>query len=213
MQEDLRKLHHERSQKDFPMLELEKDEYVVLDIHRAMIGLIGIWAAAFVAVFILTLAWALLNTKDTGVAAYLGLDNSSLAFLYLIIFVLLGVVVIASLIASKVYSGNRLFVTNRRLIHYQVTSLFSKSVNIIALTSIEDASYHQKSIFHHIFRFGTIRLSTVGDETTYTFDYVSTPTDELKTISHLMAVEKERAKRGGHHHTHRDETAEEFTEA
>ena len=37
-------------------------------------------------------------------------------------------------------------------------------------------------------------MSTIGDETTYTLKYVDTPTDELEIITHLVHVEKERAK-------------------
>ena len=33
---------------------------------------------------------------------------------------------------------------------------------------------------------GVLRMSTVGDETTYTLKYVDTPHDEVKTISHLV---------------------------
>ena len=37
-------------------------------------------------------------------------------------------------------------------------------------------------------------MSTVGDETTYTFKYVDTPTDELEKITHLVHMEKEKTK-------------------
>ena len=47
----------------------------------------------------------------------------------------------------------------------------SNSVNIIDLISIEDASFKQDSLMQKLFNYGTFRLSTVGDETTYTFKY------------------------------------------
>ena len=44
MKEDLAKLHHARSKKDYPELELEEDEFVELDIRRSRYGLLGIWS-------------------------------------------------------------------------------------------------------------------------------------------------------------------------
>ena len=41
-----------------------------------------------------------------------------------------------------------------------------------------------------MFSVGTLRMSTIGSETTYTFEHVDTPTDELETITHLVHVEK-----------------------
>lgn len=38
-------------------------------------------------------------------------------------------------------------------------------------------------------------MSTVGDETTYTFKYVNTPKEELDMITHLVHMEKEKTKR------------------
>ena len=33
-------------------------------------------------------------------------------------------------------------------------------------------------------------MSTIGDETTYVFKYLDTPTDELETITHFVHIEK-----------------------
>jgi len=41
-------------------------------------------------------------------------------------------------------------------------------------------------LIDHLCHFGVLRLSTIGDETTYTLKYVDTPHDEVKTISHLV---------------------------
>ena len=194
MKEDLVKLHHARSQKDFPGLNLEEGEYVEFDIHRAPIGLTLIWGLAFLAIFVLSLCLTLMWT-DANTSATLGLNSTAVAYLYLIIFILLGVSIMAAFIAQHVYRSNRLVVSNNRLFHYQALSLFSRSTNVIDLSSIEDVSYRQVGLVDHIFHIGTIRLSTVGEETTYTFKYAAIPKKELDAITHLVHIAKENKKK------------------
>ncbi len=194
MKEDLVKLHHARSQKDFPGLNLEEGEYVEFDIHRAPIGLTLIWGLAFLAIFVLSLCLTLMWT-DANTSATLGLNSTAIAYLYLIIFILLGVSIMAAFIAQHVYRSNRLVVSNNRLFHYQALSLFSRSTNVIDLSSIEDVSYRQVGLVDHLFHIGTIRLSTVGEETTYTFKYAAIPKKELDAITHLVHIAKENKKK------------------
>ena len=115
----------------------------------------------------------------------------SRGFFSIVIDVVFGVIVIAALIGLNVYSNNRLFVTNKRIIQQAQASLFSSSTNVIDLVSIEDVSFKQSGIWEHLIKVGTLRMSTIGEETTYTFKYVDTPIDELETITHLVHVEKD----------------------
>ena len=192
MKQELIKLHHARSLKDFPELRLEENEYVELAIERSKLGLIFIWGAAcagYLALIVALVFMAFGGVKSAGLSGF------AQSYIYLIILILFGIITISALIGSRVYKNNRLYVTNKRLIHHRANSLFSKSVNIIELLSIEDVSFKQENIGDHIFKLGTIRMSTVGDETTYTFKYVNTPKDELDMITHLVHVEKEKTKR------------------
>ena len=193
MQEDLAKLHHERSTKDFPELQLVDGEYVVLDIRRSPLGVLFIWALfALGMILLLVTLWALLATDASMQVLGVGKEASGLLVMIDLILVLAAVLIAG--VATMVYRANRLIITNRRLFHYKTISLFAKSVNVINLSSIEDASFHQAGIIDQIFQMGTIRMATVGDETTYTFKYVDTPTDELDTIGRLVHEEKEREK-------------------
>ena len=79
-----------------------------------------------------------------------------------------------------------MYITNHRAIQNIRTSIFNTSTNVIELERIEDVSFHQKGFFGAIFNIGTLRMSTVGDETTYTFEMLDTPTDEVETISKLV---------------------------
>ena len=191
MKQELIQLHHARSKKDFPELRLEENEYVELAIQRSQIGLVIIWGAAAVGYLALLIALVFLQTGGSTAA----LNGFAKSYLYLIILILFGIITISALVGAKVYKNNRLYVTNKRLIHHKANSLFSKSVNVIELLSIEDVSFKQDNIADHILKLGTIRMATVGDETTYTFKYVNTPKDELDMITHLVHTEKEKTKR------------------
>lgn len=194
MKQELIKLHHARSQKDFPELRLEENEYVELAIQRSKVGLMVIWGAATLGYVALLVALVFLEFGGIG-SSTVTLNGFAKSYLYLIILVLFGIITISALVGTRVYRNNRLYVTNKRLIHHCSNSLFSKSVNIIELLSIEDVSFKQDNIADHILKLGTIRMATTGDETTYTFKYVNTPKDELDMITHLVHVEKEKTKR------------------
>lgn len=193
MKQDLLKVHHARSKKDFPGLQLKDDEYVALAVYRSRLGLMFIWGVAALAIVLITLALVLVTISTSGHSTGL-LNDSSLPYLYLIIIVLFAAIILMASVSTKVYKGNRLYVTNKRLIHYEQTSLTAKSVNTIDLVSVEDVSFKQKGLVDQIFQLGSLRMSTVGDETTYTFRYATKPTDEIETISYLIHVAKTRRK-------------------
>ena len=193
MKQDLIRVHHARSKKDFPELKLKDDEYVALAVYRSKLGLTFIWAVAALAIILITLAMSVVTVSTAGQTAGLINDNS-LPYLYLITIVLFAAIILMATVSTKVYKGNRLYVTNKRLIHYEQTSLTAKSVNTIDLVSVEDVSFKQKGIIDQFFQLGNLRMSTVGDETTYTFKYAAKPTDELETIAYLIHVAKTRRK-------------------
>lgn len=187
MKPSLARIRHARSKQDFPFLSLEEHEYVELAIYRSKIGLILIWVGVLLAVLLLGLALAALLGFITSRAT---IQSSAMPYFWIILGSLYVVLLLGGLVASRIYLGNKLFVTNKRIFHYSVQALFSRSVNIIELSRIEDISFKQSSLLDHLFHYGTIRMSTVGDETTYTFPFVDTPTDEIDLIAHLIHKEK-----------------------
>ena len=189
MKSDLTKLRHARSKKDFPDISLEENEYVVLKIKRSGVIPILVWTGVILAtIFFIALNILISHVSTTGTFA---MNADSRGFFGIIITIVFSVILISALISMNVYSNNKLFVTNKRIIQKTQSSLFSSSTNVIDLISIEDVSFKQSGLFEHITRVGTLRMSTVGDETTYTFKYVDTPVDELETITHLVHVEKQ----------------------
>lgn len=168
-------------------ISLEAGERIVLEIKRTKIIPILIFAGACLASILLFALYILINAGNSFVFA---LDASGRAFFLLVIAIVLGTVWIATLISLNVYTTNKLFVTNKRLIQRVANSLFNTAMNVIDLVSIEDVSFKQAGLFEHLFEVGTLRMSTIGDETTYIFKYLDTPTDELEIITHYVHVEK-----------------------
>lgn len=189
MDENLAKIRHDRSAKDFPDLRLEEDEYVEFAFRRANACLMLIIFGIGLGLIVVLLAFLLVLIGQSMI------DETGRNFLYIILSSLLAATAIIGLVALKVHNGNRLFITNKRAIQMVMDSPMVHSINIIDLSSIEDASFRQENIKQHLLRYGTLRLSTVGDETTYTFKYADISGAELKAITDLISEAKKRHKK------------------
>ena len=88
------------------------------------------------------------------------------------------------------YAQNRFFLTNESVIQEIQLSLFSKREQTVSLGNIEDASFSQKGILQTFFNYGSIRLSTEGDETTYRFQYVANPRHEIAILNNAVEAFK-----------------------
>lgn len=187
MDKALVKIRHERSKKDFPKLELEEDEYVEFFFRRAKVCLAMIWGGSAFGLIVVLLAFLLVLMGQSM------LDEMGKNFLFMILATLLAAVVLIWLIALKVYRGNKLYITNKHVTQMIMESPVATSINIIDLASVEDASFRQENLWQKLFKYGTFRLSTVGDETTYTFKYSDISPDDLKAVTKLITSAKEEA--------------------
>ena len=188
MDEGLAKVRHERSVKDFPNIRLDENEYVEFAFKRARASIMLIVGglAAGLIVILLSFLLVILYQPD--------LDEMGVKFLMVILAALTGAIFIAMLIAIFIYNRNRLFITNKHVIQLITTSLTASSDNYIDLASIEDVSFHQNRITEKIFGYGTLRLATVGDETTYTFKDSDVTQTEITAISKLVTEAKKRSR-------------------
>ncbi|MBQ3465058.1 PH domain-containing protein [Candidatus Saccharibacteria bacterium] len=184
MDNNLAKIRHERSVKDFPGLKLEDDEYVEFAFSRAKICLLMILGGIAGGLILILLAFLVVLLGQQMI------DEMGKHFLFIILFALLAAAIIIGAIALRIYKGNKLFITNKHAIQLVMDSLVSDSINIIDLASVEDASLRQDSLLQKIFHYGTFRLSTVGDETTYTFKYSDVSSSELKAVIKLITDAK-----------------------
>jgi heme A synthase len=189
MDESLAKIRHERSKKDFPSVSFQDDEYVEFAFSRSKICLWAILGATFGGLILILLGFLFVLLGQER------LDEMGKHFLFIILFALLAAAIIIAIVALKIYNGNKLFVTNKRVIQLIMNTLVSSSINVIDLVSIEDISFHQDTIWQKLFHYGTLRLATVGDETTYTFKYSDISSDQMKAVSKLISAAKKSLQR------------------
>lgn len=188
MDEGLVKIRHARSQKDFPFLKLEKDEYVEFAFKRAKIWLVLVYGGLAAGLGVVLVAFLMVAMASGA------LDDMGRNFLSILLLILIVMAVFAGYFASMMYRGNRLFITNKHAIQTVMISPASRSMNIIDLPSIEDASFSQNGLMQSFLNYGTLRLSTVGDETTYTFRYSDITGEELKAVSKIITAAKKQGK-------------------
>jgi hypothetical protein len=184
MDEGLVKIRHGRSVKDFPFLKLEDNEYVEFAFKRARIWLNLILGSLAAGLILILLAFLLVLMGQSSI------DATGVSFLYIILGALLFAVLLAGLFTIIVYRGNKLFVTNKHVIQMTMISPMANSLNMIDLASIEDTSFSQNGIMQKIFGYGTFRLATVGEETTYTFKNSDITQEELRAVSKLVTLAK-----------------------
>lgn len=180
---------HDESLKVYPGLNLSEGEYVISAVRRHPIGLVSIWAvviAAFIVTFVaLPILIAQLFPGFTGSLNDQAKANGMLFLGALAVLYLLG-----GIVATVVYRGNKFFLTNESVIQNIQHQLLSQKEQTISLTNIEDASYRQNGLIQSIFNYGSLRLSTQGEETTYRFNFVANPKHQVDLLNNAVEAFK-----------------------
>ncbi|HEU4914349.1 MAG TPA: PH domain-containing protein [Candidatus Saccharimonadales bacterium] len=182
---------YEDSRKKYPNLNLSKGEYIITAVKRHVIGIFQIW---FVVAAIIVTFGGLLGTLFFGGATESlsmfgdSADITGLGAAVMILFFALAIG--GGFIATYIYNANRFYLTNESVIQEIQTGIFSQHEQTVSLANIEDASYKQHGIIQQMFNYGTIRLSTEGDETTYRFTYVSNPKRHIATLNNAVEAFK-----------------------
>ncbi len=179
---------HEASVKKYPFLNLSEGEYIVRSVRRHPIGLV---LPLVLGTFLITAALTILLNYGV-IADSLNLRGAAAdpgsVFLPVLLFSIL--VGLGMFVVYYVYTNNKFFLTNESVIQEIQDSIFSRHEQTVSLASIEDASYVQTNIIQHIFNYGSIRLSTEGDETTYRFTYVANPKDHIAVLNNAVEAFK-----------------------
>lgn len=179
---------HEASMKKYPFLNLSDGEYVVRAMRRHPIGL---FIPLLLGVFLIVASLSIWINYDV-IADSMNLRGAAAdpasVFLPVILFCIL--IGLGMYIAFYVYVNNKFFLTNESVIQEIQDSIFSRHEQTVSLANIEDASFLQTNIIQHIFNYGSIRLSTEGDETTYRFTFVSNPKEHIATLNDAVEAFK-----------------------
>lgn len=181
------KKRHEESQKAFPQLNLSEAEFVISAVRRHPIGLI---MPVGLTVFLVALVASLLFNYPLIMDSLGILDPPSAGSIAFTGFLFILLVLLGGYISVWVYMNNRFFLTNESVIQEIQVSLFSRHEQTVSLLNIEDASYRQQGMIQTMFNYGSIRLSTEGDETTYRFSYVSDPKQQIAILNNAVEAFK-----------------------
>lgn len=174
---------HRASKERYPFLNLSEAEFVILDIKRHPIGLllpIGVTTVLLLAIFSFTALYP--SMYDPAAASIMPTPTAMLGIALLFA----ALVVLGGAVSLWVYLQNQFFMTNESVIQEIQDSLFSRHEQTVSLGSIEDASFRQSGILQTILNYGTIRLSTEGEETTYIFRFVERPKVQIARISNAI---------------------------
>lgn len=174
---------HEESKRLYPELNLSTGEVVLLKVHRHIIGILAPVLVTTFVLCLLVVVWIMYPVLlEQGTVE--GLPSTEAASLLLLPLILL--VGLFGYIAVWVYMRNTFFLTNESVIQEIQYSLFSKYEQTVSLGSIEDVSYRQTGVLQTMFNYGTIRLSTEGEETTYRFQYVANPKQQVAILNNAV---------------------------
>lgn len=181
------KAKNQASRQRYPTLNLSESEYIIDEVRRHPIGLIVpvsltiiLVAAVMSVIFSYPQLLAGLGIPSAPPFSIVALIGGLLALLCLV----------GGYISVWVYTNNKFFLTNESVIQELQTSLFARQEQTVSLANIEDASFQQKGILQTLFNYGSIRLSTEGDETTYRFYYVADPKQQIATLNNAIEAFK-----------------------
>jgi hypothetical protein len=170
----------------FSRLNLSAGEKVISEMKRHPIGVLQIYISAIAVLLALLVAAGALvkfagskNTKDVVAGTPLNIPVGAVLGIAGVLALL---IIIIAAISIRVYRGNRLYLTNESVIQRLQNSLFDVREQQISLSRIDDVTFEQRGMMQQMFNYGTLRLSTEGEETTYYFHYAMNPREEAANI-------------------------------
>lgn len=183
---------HKASKQRYPQLSLSAGEYVIEEVRRHPIGLVSIWLLTIFLILVILISLPLYGINHDLIAKTFLISPQllpsaailSIPALILVIFFGLGGVA-----ATVVYEGNKFYITSESIIQFIQTGLFSTKQQTVNLINVEDVSSEQSGVLPQMLNYGTLKLSTQGEETTYHFQLVANP----KRIVNLITDATERA--------------------
>lgn len=178
---------HEESMKRYPHLNLSDGEFVVLDVKRHPVGLLMPILATAVTLLAVVVVMIIYPSEATVATGPMLPSYEAIFWPLMILMILVG---LGGSIAIWVYLQNQFYMTNESVIQEIQHSLFSRHEQTVSLGSIEDASFKQSGILQMMLNYGTVRLSTEGEETTYRFTYVANPRRHVATLNNAIEAFK-----------------------
>jgi uncharacterized membrane protein YdbT with pleckstrin-like domain len=180
---------HQKSKRDFPMLRLSTGEYVIEEVNRHPIGIVSIWLFTGFILLVILAVMPMYAMNQEFIAKLFLVEVAQLpnpAILTVPVLILAAFVTLGGIIATIVYRGNRFYLTTESVIQHVQYSLFNTKQQIVNLINVEDASMTQNGIIEQVLNYGTLRLSTQGEETIYHFRFVAHPKKVVDDVNDAM---------------------------
>ena len=188
---------HLWSTQHYPQLHLSQHEYLISDVRRHPIGMVGIWLiSGLVAVLALAVP-AFYGANYDSLQKSLNLGSNALPQPYIIalpMFIVAILFILGGLAATYVYVNNRYYLTNESIIQFVRFSLFSSADKTVNLRNVRDSSFTQDGIVPRLFNYGTIRVTTEGVDESYTLTFIANPKIQSNAIvdAHEQAINQAR---------------------
>lgn len=174
---------HDQSVTDYPFIQFLPQEYVAINVVRTSFGYLKNWLAPALISVAIVIGLIIIGNSDN-----LNYQARREAFMGILILGLALIIItgIAATLATYIFKKNRLVITSERVFRREQLTPFSFNDQNIELSRIEDCSFSQNGPIQQILNYGSITLKTVGDESTYSFDYASDPKDQFQIINVMV---------------------------
>ncbi len=177
---------HDQSEKMYPQLDLSEHEYVVLNVHRHLIGLAAPLAVTLTLLVLIISAMVLLPQITQGFSL------SAVAYGTILLLCMLTSILLAigMYVLYWVYTNNTFFLTNESIIEKIQLSLFSSNVKSVGLGDVVDVSYQQAGLIQELFAYGTVQVGTKDDEVPCVFHTVRNPKQQASILKEAVEAFK-----------------------
>lgn len=151
---------------------LEPGEQVITVVKRSVMGLVGIYLVAFLAIAAITTLVVVISpgTFKTSSANISG----PLSAVILVAAILLVLILFT---ATHVYRQSQLMVTDRSLVQVMQKTLFNRKVSRLSMSNVEDVNEEQRGLIASLFNYGTLTVQTAGTEDNFIFTMCPSPAE------------------------------------
>jgi hypothetical protein len=151
---------------------LEPGEQVITVVKRSVMGLVGIYLVAFLAVAAIT---TLLVVLSPGTFKTSNADISGQLSAVILVSAILLVLILFT--ATRLYRQSKLMVTDRSLVQVMQKTLFNRKVSRLSMANVEDVNEEQRGIVASLFNYGTLTVQTAGTEDNFIFTMCPSPAE------------------------------------
>lgn len=159
---------------------LTSNETLVADVRQHPFGLFLIYLQISVALGLaLLLIFAFLPTVSETVGVSQATVNA-LAAIFGLITVAFGLIFVV--IATRIYKGNQLIVSDKNITQVLQIGLFNRKVSELGMANVEDVTAQQGGIFPTLLNYGSLKIETAGEQNNFIFKYCPNPNAYAKAI-------------------------------